>query len=246
MTLVSRSSGVVLSLALAALMTMPACAAQPRRRAVTPPPPPGPTIAVSGTVADASNGVPVEDSVVTAGAQVTKTNTLGRFTLYLPTGTVATISIEHPAFSPATKTFTAQTTASNAFTLVEKASVTIKTKTNETHIVDIGTVQFAFAASLSGYERSNNANLCKEDGTEYAPDRSEFARIVGPAVPAAGTKCCQLSILSANVEMKSGAKMLVYFRDTCSGDEVYIVGREKSTGKYAYFNFVDVAEVDFP
>jgi hypothetical protein len=46
--------------------------------------------------------------------------------------------------------------------------------------------------------------------------------------------------------MKSGAHLKVYFKDSCSGNEVDFVGREKATGLYQYFRFTDIAEIDFP
>ena len=50
----------------------------------------------------------------------------------------------------------------------------------------------------------------------------------------------------ANAEMKSGEKTQVYFKDSCFGNEVDFVGRERSTGQFMYFNFANVAEIDFP
>jgi len=48
------------------------------------------------------------------------------------------------------------------------------------------------------------------------------------------------------VEMKSGAKLKVYFKDTCDGSEADFVGREKANGQYQYFRFTDIEEIDFP
>ena len=46
--------------------------------------------------------------------------------------------------------------------------------------------------------------------------------------------------------MKSGEKSHVFFNDSCFGNEVDFLGREKSTGTYLYFRFTDIAEIDFP
>jgi hypothetical protein len=120
-------------------------------------------------------------------------------------------------------------------------------KTGETHVVDIGTAQFAYAAVFASPVRSDTGNFCKEDGTEFTPAKTDFARIVGPAVLETASQCCQFGkVASANVEMKSGAKLKVYFKDTCDGSEADFVGREKSTGQYPYFRFADIAEIDFP
>ena len=246
MTLVSRTLSAGCAVALAALIAMPA-AAQTRHRAVTPPGPPGPTTVVTGTIRDSSNGVLVDEAVVTAGDQTAKSGVNGQYSIKLPLGKATNVSVVHPAFNAFSTTITAQSGGVYDFALVEKASVTVKTKTNETHILDIGTAEFSFQFGLGSGPATDNANFCKDDGSDFAPSKTEFSRILGPAVPATAAQCCQFgSVLSANVEMKSGGKFVVYFKDSCSGNEVVFLGREKSTGRYAYFNFTNVAEIDFP
>jgi hypothetical protein len=240
MTLVSRISLCVL----AVVVGIP-IAAQTRKRAVSPAP--GPTTAVLITVKDAANGVPVENGLVTYGSQVLRTSLNGEVQITLPVGKPSPISIEHPAFNPATQVITAQAGGKYDVSLTEKPSVTIKTTSGETHIVDIGTTQFAYAPALSSPIRSDKADFCLPDGTDFSPDKTEFARIIGPATVATFAACCQVgTVISTNVEMKSGAKLLVYHKDRCSGDEVYLVGREKATGRYQYFLFTEVTEITFP
>jgi hypothetical protein len=52
--------------------------------------------------------------------------------------------------------------------------------------------------------------------------------------------------MTVNVEMKSGETSQVYFNDSCFGNEVDFIGRERSTGQWLYFNFTNIAEIDFP
>jgi hypothetical protein len=243
MTLVSRISICILI----AVAAIPAMAQTARRRAVSPVAASGPTTKVVLTVKDSSNGVPVVGAIVTYAAQTVNTNNNGQAPLNLPIGKPAVVSVAHPAFAPFSQTITAQPDGTYELTLTEKASVTIKTTTNETHIVDIGTAQFANAALFSNPNRSDNAYFCKEDGTDFTPDKSEFSRITGPGVLESAPQCCEFGkVISVNVEMKSGAHLKVYFKDTCSGNEADFAGREKSTGLFQYFRFTDIAEIDFP
>jgi hypothetical protein len=243
MTLVSRTSICILI----ALAAIPAMAQASRRRAVSPASGTGPTTKALFTVKDASNGVVVVGATITYAGKSQITNGNGQASLSLPIGTPAVVVVDHPAFAPFSQSITTQADGHFDLNLTEKASVTIKTKTNETHVVDIGTAQFANAAVFSNPVRTDNANFCKEDGTDFAPSKTEFTRILGPAVPATATQCCQFgSVMSANVEMKSGAHLKVYFKDSCSGNEVDFVGREKSTGQYQFFRFTDINEIDFP
>jgi hypothetical protein len=191
--------------------------------------------------------VPVASANVTYAGQTQITNATGQASLDLPIGKPAVVTVVHAAFAPFSQTITAQPNGLYELTLTEKPSVTIKTKTNETHIVDIGTAQFANAAIFSNPTRSDTGNFCKEDGSDFTPDKTEFTRIIGPGVLETASQCCQFGkVISANAEMKSGAHLKIYFKDSCSGNEVDFVGREKSTGLYQYFRFTDIAEIDFP
>jgi hypothetical protein len=243
MTLVSRISASIL-IVLAAISLS---AQTTRRRAVSPASGTGPQTKVVITVKDASNGLPVAGATVTYSNQSQLTSGTGQAQLNLPLGKPATISVSHAAFAPFSQSITAQAGGTYEVSLTGKASVTITTKTNETHIVDIGTAQFANAALFSNPSRSDTANFCKDDGTDFTPDKTEFARIIGPGVLESAPQCCEFGkVISANVEMKSGAKLKVYFKDSCSGNEVDFVGREKATGQFQYFRFTDIAEIVFP
>jgi len=243
MTLVSRISLCILI----AIAAIPAVAQTARRRAVSPASGTGQTTKVLFTVKDASNGVAVAGATVSYGSQSQITNGNGQAALTLPVGAAATVSVAHAAFNSFSQAITAAVNGTYDLNLTEKPSVTIKTKTGETHVVDIGTAQFAYAAVLSNPVRSDTGNFCKEDGTDFTPAKTDFARILGPAVLETASQCCQFGkVASANVEMKSGAAMKVFFKGTCDGSEADFVGREKATGQYTYFRFADIAEIDFP
>jgi hypothetical protein len=248
MTLVSRLSGGLLSACiLVSLAATPAVAQNTKHRAVTPANQTGPTTRVLITAKDSANGLAIATATVTYAGQTQITNGTGQAGVTLPIGKPAVVTIVHPAFLPFTQTITAQAGGTYDVSLTERDSVTIKTITNETHIVDIGTAQFANGSTFSNPERSDTGNFCKEDGTDFTQDKSAFKRILGPGVLESASQCCQLGkVISANVEMKSGQNLKVYFKDSCSGNEVDFVGREKSTGLYQYFRFTNIAEIDFP
>ncbi len=249
MTHVSRLTGSTCVLAIGVLIaSSAACAAQTsqtRRRAVAPPVA-GPAIPVIGVVKDASNGLPVQLATASYGDQTAHTNANGEFTLNLPTGSPATVSIQHPGFLPFSKAVTAQSGVKVNLAITGQPSVTIKTTTGTTYIVDIGTSQFAYAMPFSSYVPTDNANFCTPDGSAFTPNKTEFRKIVGPATPSALASCCEGAVLTANVEMKSGTATPVFFKDSCHGTEVDFYGREKSTGTYRFLKFTDIAEIDFP
>jgi hypothetical protein len=240
MTLVSRISAC----ALAALIAIPMMAQGPRRRAVSPN---GNATVVLITAHDAA-GVPAENGKLTIGDKTYQLNTFGQLQIALPVGSPTTFSITHPAFLPFTQTITAQPGGKFDLTLTTKPSVTIKTVNNETHVVDIGTAQFAYQITFGSSVASDKANFCLPDGSSLTPDKTELSRIVGPVTTVSSTACCPVgsgNVLAANIELKSGVKEQVYFKDSC-GNEADFLGREKSTGRYYYVRINDIAEIDFP
>jgi hypothetical protein len=248
MTQGSRLTSSTCLLAIGVLLASSACAqtTQSRKHAAAPPVS-GPLTSVVGVVKDASTGLLIQQAIASYGDQTTNSNGNGEFVLKLPAGAPVTVTVQNPAFQPLQQTVTAQSGGRYNFALTSLPSVTIKMKTNETHIVDIGTAKFETFLQFGGGVASDTGNFCKEDGSEFKPAKTDISRIIGPAVPVSGTSCCQgASVMSANLEMKSGAKLLVYFKDSCTGNSVAFVGREKSTGTYLSFLFSDIAEVDFP
>lgn len=250
MTVVSRLTKTTFALAIGVLVASSACAAgtQARKRAVTPPPSPptGPATSVIGVVKDASNGLVIPGARATYGDQKTTTSNNGEFALTLPAGTPVIVTIEHPAFLPFQKTVTAQAGVKTEYALTEQPSVTIRTLAGQTYIVDIGTAQFEYAITFSGYVASDNANFCMPDGSAFTPSKLELTKIIGPATSSTLAACCEGSLMMANAVLKSGASTPVFFKDSCHGTEVDFVGRIKSTGLYQHLRFTDIAEIDFP
>jgi len=252
MTFVSRFSGRTCMLAIGVLIASTACAATQtapsRRHAVAPPAsgPTGPATQITGVVKDASNGLPVQLAIATYGDQLARTNANGEFILSLPAGTPATVTVQHQAFLPFQKSITAQAGGRYDFGLTGQPSVTIKTTSGATYIVDIGSSQFAYAMPFSGYVPSDTANFCKPDGSAFTPNKNEFKKIVGPATASELAGCCEGSLMTASAELKSGGTTAVFFKDSCHATEVDFGGREKSTGIFRWVKFTDVAEIDFP
>lgn len=250
MTRTSRNSSGISLLALVILIASSACAQSTpvRRHASAPPvaPPAGPLTKITGVVKDASNGVPVQLAVVTCGDQSSPTNALGQYFLSVPTGTPATVTVLHPAFLPFQQSITAQAGGKYDFALTGYPSVTIKTTSGTTYIVDIGSSKFAYPLPLSSYVTSDSANLCLPDGSAFTPDKSAFTKITGPATASPLAACCDGGLLTANAEFKGSPASAVFFKDSCHFTEVDFGGREKSTGTFRWVKFTDIAEIDFP
>jgi hypothetical protein len=123
--------------------------------------------------------------------------------------------------------------------------VTVKLTSGETHVLDLGTSQFAYYIVFSGYA-GGNPNFCKPDGSQFTPAKTDIAKVIGPAALADSPACCSRGqVMAVTVELKSGDRTQAFFNDSCFGNEVDFLGRERSTGQFVYYKFTDIAEIDF-
>jgi hypothetical protein len=224
------------------LSTFPLAAAG-KKHIVTP----LPEVSVVGKITDGSTGKPVKNVQVANGIKFTLTDETGAWELKLPANRPTLVTATHFAFKTQTNTVTPTAGGRADFILVPNPSIFLKTTAGETVDLDYDTSKFAYIIVFIGYVKDDNANFCKTDGTTWAPNKSEFVKVIGPSTNVNFSPCCTLGpITTANVEMKSGLKTQVYFADSCYGNEVSFLGRERSTGNFRYFAFKDIAEIDFP
>ena len=248
MTLVSHRFRVVALLFLIATTSVPLSAAKRHIDG------PLPEVTVTGIVTDSSTGKPVKGVIVANGILFSFTDDTGTYSLKLPLGRPTLLTATYFAFKPKTITVTPTTalatpsagSASN-FSLSPNPSIFLRTTAGETVDLDYDTSKFAYLTVFIGYVTGDNANFCKPDGTQWAPNKSEFNRVTGPGLNVNFAPCCTLGpVVGVNAEMKSGEKTAVYFTDSCFGNEVDFLGRERSTGNFRYFAFKDIAEINFP
>jgi hypothetical protein len=228
------------------IAAMPLLAADNKQHAVTP----IAKVSISGVVLDAATGAPVAGAIVHSGSFYSDRNGTaanGKYSLTLPGGRPTTLTVEDFAYEPVTVSVVPANDAVLDVRLVtSRPTVTAKLTNGETHVLDLGTSQFGYLIVFSGYSRADNANLCKPDGSQFFPAKTDIAKITGPAKLADSPACCTRGqVMAIDVEMKSGEKTKAFFNDSCFANEVDFVGRERSTGQYLYLRFIDIAELDF-
>jgi len=245
-----RRSAVAAAAIIVAML--PLAAQTTRHRAVAPPS--SVVVTLTGFIRDATNGQPLALAQVSAeGLKSVATDTRGVYSIKITKGRNVAVTADQFAYNPQTTSVFGAEGAHADFSLTPKPVVTVKLTApqgdpaKDTYILDIDTAQFAYLIPFSGYVRSDVGNFCKDDGTSITPDKHTISRVVGPAVSVNNSTCCKIGpIFKAQLEMKTGEKFTVYFNDSCFGNEVDFLGREKSSGAYQYFKFADIAEVDFP
>jgi len=207
-------------------------------------------VTISGVVLDATTGAPIAGAIVHTGSFYSDRNGTaanGKYTLSLPGGRPTTLIVEDFAYEPTSLSVVPANDAVLDLRLTtSRPAVTVKLTNGETHTLDLGTSQFGYYIVFSGYGRTDAGNFCKPDGSQFAPDKHDIAKIIGPAALADSAPCCTRGqVMAVNVEMKSGEKTRAFFNDSCFGTEVDFIGRERSTGQYLYLRFIDIAELDF-
>jgi hypothetical protein len=198
-----------------------------------------------------------------------KTDARGSFSMIIPAGRPTQITIHRSGYDDVVLSVTLPPVPNTGGTIVSPAippppspapptpqpptpmtprkPVTVKMTNGQTVSLDADSIKFAYIIPFSSPITSESASFCRTDGTEYTPDRSEFARIVGPATVVTSDSCCKLGgVLAVNVEMKNGEKEQVFFSDSCFGYDVILNGRERDTALFLYLNFGDIASVEFP
>lgn len=238
----TRSSRLVRALCAAALVLFaaaPLFAADTHRRAVAHPVPT--TVTISGTVTDATTGLPLAGATVTSGQMSVITDDKGHYSLTCLLGTDATAS---RAGYVSVKKPVSGTTID--FALPQTPSVTVKLTNGQTVVLDFVTTKFGFVELLQ-YASGPALTLCKTGTPDWQPDKSEFQRIIGPAHSVSNSACCDRGpVMAIDVEMKSGEKTTAYLNDSCFGYVVDILGIERSSATAKFIHLSDVAEVDFP
>lgn len=245
-----RRSAVAAAAIVVALL--PLAAQTARHRAVAPPS--SIVVTLTGFILDATNGQPLANAQVSAeGRHSAVTDSRGVYSIQITKNRNVAVTAEQFAYNPQTQAVFGGEGAHADFSLAPKATVTVKLikpqgdPAKDTYVLDIDSAQFAYLIPFSSYIHGDVANFCKDDGTSITPDKHTIKRVLGPAVPVDNAGCCKLGpVMKAQLELKTGESFPVYFNDSCFGNEVDFLGREKSSGQYQYFRFADIAEVDFP
>ncbi len=241
MTSHPRSVRVFCALFLAAVVAAPLSAAGVKKqRAVTPPKAEKATIA--GTVTDAVTGLPLKGAVITSNAMSAVTDQDGHYSLTctftsdITASRVGYVAVKKPV-----------TATQIDFALPQGPAVTVKLSNGQTVVLDFDSAKFGYA-DVFQYVSDNTINLCKSGaGEQITLNKSEFAKIFGPAHPVNETSCCTRGpILAIDYQTKDGTRSTAYLVDTCFGIVSDILGVERSSLTPKYLHLADVSEVTFP
>ncbi|HEY2322334.1 MAG TPA: hypothetical protein VGJ82_05650 [Thermoanaerobaculia bacterium] len=261
-------STVAVSFLVCLLAAFPAASAT--KRAVKP----IPLVFFNYTLFDTTTQQPVIGAEVRSGSQSTTTDVSGNFSLQVPPGRPTAVTVHRTGYDDLTFTVVVPLnedsipvsfplpkppvitfpngappqTVTTGIALQSQTPVIVRLTSGQTLHLDADSVQFAYVLPFETPQGANNASFCMASGIVWAPDRSEFSQIIGPAVSLQNAVCCKLGpLLAVSVKMKgTNLPIQVAFSDSCFGYDIDFVGRDHESAQYVYLNFKDVALITFP
>jgi len=249
---------VVLSLVV--LSAIPAFAADGKKRGVqkppgnpiiSPPPPAAAEVTLDAGVRDAVTDLPVINADVfsTNPDRHARTDANGAFTMKLPAGAAVNLLISRAGYKTFTTTITtaALGTFVDRYRLTPNPTVQIRTIAGVVHQIASDTMEFGYIVPFSGFTKDRKAEMCRTDGSSLSADRDDIKRVQGPATLALNTKCCDRGPLSMVVlDMRNGEHTQGYFKDSCFGYGMLVIGLGQTTGQQIDVKLTEVAEIVFP
>jgi hypothetical protein len=238
MTILSQPARLLCAVTLALVTAAPLSAAVRKRSVQHPTPEP---VAITGTVTDASTGLPLKGASVFSASTGVITDDAGHYSLAATKGNEITasrvgyVSVQHPAGDGPLN-----------FALPQTPTVTVRTTSGQTYLLDYGTTKFGYVVIFQGYVAGDAPNLCRTGEPEWQPSKADMKKITGPARPLTSSCCTRGPVMAIDVEMKSGEKATGYLNDNCFGAEVDVFGVERSSAKPQYIHLTNVTEILFP
>lgn len=234
---------------LAAIVTLPALAAGKHRSVRHTSPANRITGEISGIVLDSVTGLPVVAARVQAAEGGDNTDKDGKFFIRNAAG-YGSINLTVTRTGYNTNTLSLATGGKHDVTIrvVPKPTVRVRLAAGTTYDLDADSILFGYPVAFSGYRSAEFEEFCKANGSLVTVDRSEIARINGPATMVRYSTCCaNADTLKVNVTLKSGEVTDMYFVDACNGfANIDLIGREHVSAKFQYIPFNTIAEVVFP
>lgn len=203
-------------------------------------------VTVTGTVLDAVTNQPVVFANVRILNRSDNTDRSGKYRVINQIYGNSVITATRTGYLPVTQPITPGT---HEITLRMQPTPTVKLRlTNGTEYdIDFESAEFGYVPPFGSYNKGASDDFCKPNGEMVHLNRSEIARITGPAVSETNTACCaNQPVLKINAVLKSGETTPLYFTDSCLGYSIDFIGRDHVKGDTVYTKFINVAEIVFP
>ena len=240
---------VVVALAAALCIAIPAQAGKRRAVGTRPAGAEFTVDQISGQVLDSVTGQPVAFASLAIGNRRDTTDAEGRFDVKNVRGFgVTTVEVERSGYQPYSAPFRPNDPTILAIRLIPTPTAKIRKTNGEVLDVDMESLKFGYPVPFSGYRDSESEDFCALDGQKSYIHRSQMAKLAGPAVIVPGGSCCEAgSAAKMSLTLKTGQTMDVLFTDTCEERYKVDVGvRIHTTGEFVHVPITEIAEILFP
>lgn len=201
---------------------------------------------IAGTVLDSVTGAPISTARVEAAGRTAFTDDAGKFELDATEGRY-TIKVTRWGYAELTK-MVDLVGGKNQIELraVKGPIVQIEKLSGETIRADYGTLEFGYVVTFVGYQKAPHIDFCV-NGTERKIERSQIAKINGPAVQGPTNGCCRFDqAQQIGITLKSGEQLTGILLDSCEGSTMDVITFNYDSGQEIYIPLTQVKSITMP
>lgn len=203
---------------------------------------------LTGVVVDAETQQPLSEAKIRIADKIAVSKEDGRFVLRGLAPGSYTMTVEHWAHVPLQERVTIEEGQnSRTLALTPKPVARFVSKDGTTHPVDPDSILFGYAVAFAGWQAFHSLQLCSPAGDLYTIEVADMSSVTFPGQRAESTDCCSLSPGTiARVTRKDGTVAEGTIRSSCSGYQIYAIGRNRETGKFDTIAVLDLERVEVP
>jgi hypothetical protein len=219
--------------------------AQSRQRLVKRPDPQAAT--VTGRVIQAGTTTPIAEAHVQIGGRAALTAADGTFTLSGLAAETYQLEVTHWLYVTQARQVTLSPGQNQIdINLQPAASTSVRMKSGTTAALSSPTVQFGYVVAFVGWRSFSELRICLPSGQESTIQIADMKSVAVVGTRTETTECCSLAPGTVvRITRRSGEVVEGTIRESCSGSDFYVLGRNRATGNFDSLRLLDVESVTF-
>jgi hypothetical protein len=204
--------------------------------------------ALSGTVIDAVTRAPLADAVVRVGDKALETAADGKFSFTDLTTNTFTVKVTRWGYGDFQRDVPLALGANQLEVALQPGPVvTVRSKSGTTYPLDSPTVLFGYVVAFVGWQSWPELHVCLPTGEEALVKNEDMKSVAFPGIRTETTSCCSLSPGAiARITKRDGTVVEGTVKESCTGAEFFVRGRNRTTGKFDAIKLSDTESVTFP